>query len=112
MSPDKCAHGRNSSTKKYGETKACTTDPDAFLFCGWSYYYRTILCREHQGLLGLGSGWRQVQKCKPYPEDVESYVQVVETRFVSRHSTTERVMDQKVYKFSDSTPVTTQIQLQ
>ena len=50
-----------------GDTKTC-------LFCGFRYFWRTIRCREH---LGLTETSKQVQKCKPYPEHVESSSQVV-----------------------------------
>ncbi len=36
-----------------------------------------IRCRKHLGLIGMVSSSRQVHRCKPYPEYVECYAQVV-----------------------------------
>ena len=57
----------DETRKHKGDTKTC-------LFCGLSYYWRPILCREH---LGLTDSSKQVHQCKPYPEHLERYSQVV-----------------------------------
>jgi hypothetical protein len=49
------------SRQEKGDTKTC-------LFCGFSYYFRTIRVRDH---LGLGSVSKKVQKCKPSVEHIE-----------------------------------------
>ncbi len=57
-----------------GESRQQKGDSRTCLFCGFSYFFRTIRARYH---LGLGSVSKKVQKCKPSVENIERHAEVV-----------------------------------
>ena len=57
------------------DTRVSVVTNKTCLICGWKYFYRPRLCREH---LGVGDGGRKhVQLWKSFPEHVDHHAQIV-----------------------------------
>ena len=58
------------------DTRASTVTKKTCLFCGWTYYYRPIHCREHLGVKPAAVT-NHVQLCKSFPEHIQRHAQIV-----------------------------------
>ena len=55
-----------------------------------------IRCGKHLGLIGMVNSSRQVHRCKPYPEYVECYAQVVKE--LKKRDSHDKIQDREVTK--------------
>jgi hypothetical protein len=76
------------SRQEKGDSKTC-------LFCGFNYYSRPILVRDH---LDLARVSKKVQQCKPSTEHIECHAQVVKE--VKRRDDHEKIQTREMVQRS------------